>query len=140
MDYKQRGTPVKLTFSSADASGIAAMALVDSNGVAVTLGVNERLLIDSFNGFSALTGSNRAEIFEDDDAGSDVDAVEIIASFGIGNFGAGFAGDGYPVKKGLLPKVKATASGQIDITGTGRIVIDHSGDQRPSWQATQLGH
>lgn len=139
-DYKKRGTPVNITFSSPDASTLAAVVLTDCNGATVTLGANEQLLVDSLSCFSALTGTNRLEIIFDDDAGNDVDANELVASFGIGNGGAGFPGDGYPGKKGLTLKVKATAAGQIDITGQARIVIAHSGDQRPGWRETQLGH
>lgn len=139
-DYKTRGTPVNITFSSADASSVAPVVLTNGNGAVVTLGANEQLLIDSLSCFTALTGTNRVEIFHDADGGSDVDASELIAAFGVGNGGEGYPGDGYPIKKGLLPQVKASGAGQIDITGQARIVIAHSADQRPSWRETQLGH
>lgn len=140
MDYKTRGTPVNITFSSSDASAGAPLVLTDCNGAVVTLGANEQLLIDSLSAFTALATTNRAEVFQDADAGSDVDATELIAAFGAGNGGSGFPGDGYACKKGVTPTVKASGAGQIDITGAARIVIAHSGSQRPAWRENDQGH
>lgn len=134
MSYKQRGDPVNISFASADASSIAPMVITDSQGNVVTLGSTQQILIDSLISFTALSGTNRVEVFSDDDSGSDVDDSEIMATFGPGNGAAGYPGEGRACKVGKTPGVKATSSGLIRIDGVARIVNYQSPTTRPSYK------
>lgn len=134
MSYKQRGDPVNLSFASADASSIASMVITDSQGTVRTLAANEELLIDSLICFTALTGTNRVEVFSDDDAGADVDDSEIFATFGVGNGAAGYPGEGRAMKVGKTPGVKATGAGLIRIDGVARIVNYKDVTTRPAYR------
>lgn len=134
MSYKMRGDPVNLSFSSADATSIAPMVITDCNGAVRTLASTEQLLVDSLIAFTAIAGANRVEVFSDDDAGADVDATEILATFGVGNGAAGYPGEGRALKAGKTPGVLATASGIIRIDGVGRIVNYQGTLTRPSYK------
>lgn len=140
-NYKMRGDPVNLSFSSADASSIASMVITDTQGTVRTLAANEQLNIETLIAFTALSGTNRVEVFSDDDSGSDVDDSEIIATFGVGNGAAGFPGEGRGLKVGKTPGVKATASGLIRIDGLGHITTYNDTTTRPSWKESLVpGH
>ena len=127
------GRTIKIQFSSADASTAAAMSLYDDNDAAVTLASNERILIDTLIGNVAAAVTS-ATVFSDDDADAAIDAGERIAVFGpnSGFFQGG--AEGYALPIGVTPKVKASGAGQVDITGSVRIVIGKSSGQRPSWR------
>jgi hypothetical protein len=128
-----QGETVNLAFTSSDATSISDIGIYDTNGGVRTLASNELLLIDSLQG-SANLGTNRADLFFDDDAGSDVDQGEIVASLTAGNMNVRFGHEGRGGKVGKGLKIKASAAGQIVIGGTARIIKGKTEGQRPSWR------
>jgi hypothetical protein len=138
-----QGETVSIEFSSADATTAAAVTLKDSAGATRTLASNEVLLIDSLT--AALAAAVLlAEVFGDVDADGAVDAGERLASFaGAGSAASNFiAGpEGLAVKQGFTPKVKATVAGNVQITGSGRIIKGGtvSGQTRASYQPRSGG-
>ena len=127
------GRTLKIQFSSADASTAAAMSLYDDNDAAVTLASNERILIDTLasNVAAAVT---LVTVFNDDDADAAIDAGERIAAFGANSGFFQGGEEGYACPIGVTPKVKASGAGQVDITGSVRVVVGKSAGQRPSWR------
>jgi hypothetical protein len=136
-----QGETVSIEFSSADASTAAAVTLKDADGATRTLASNERLLIDTLTA-SLAAAVLLVTVISDNDADGAIDAGERLAAFGAntGNFEAG--PEGQPGKTGITPKVKASGAGQVDITGTGRIIKTGSvaGVTRPAFKETFGGH
>jgi hypothetical protein len=132
-----QGRTVKIQFSSADASTAAAISLFDDNDATVTLAANERLIIDSLTA-SLASAVTTVTVFSDDDADAAVDAGERIVVFSPGNGFFGSGEEGYAVPIGKTVKVKASGAGQVDITGTARIIKGKSEGQRPSWRESQV--
>jgi hypothetical protein len=113
------GEECKFEFSSADATTAAAIVIYDLNGTVRVLGSNERFLPVNILGVAA-TAAGLIKIFNDVDANGAVGAGELIAVFsGQINYPAT---DELWGRLGNTPKVKAAAAGQIDITGTGKII------------------
>lgn len=127
------GRTIKIQFSSADASTAAPVSLFDDNDVAVTLGANERLIIDTIaaNIAAAVT---LVTLFNDDNADAAVGSGERIAPFGANSGFFQGGEEGYVCPIGRTPKVKASGAGQVDLDGSGRIVIGTGGTVRPSWK------
>jgi hypothetical protein len=130
----EQGETVNLQFSSSDASTAAAVGIFDSNGGVRTLASHERLLIDTLQGNISGTGVTKLDLFGSADG--TVDAGERVACFGSGAaanmFEAGCEGYALPVGVGL--KAKANAAGQVDVTGSARIIKGQSEGQHPSWR------
>lgn len=129
----EQGETVNLNFTSTDATTAADVGTYDANGAARTLASNERLIVDTLNSAANL-GTNRAEAYFDTDAGSDIDAGEIVASFNGGNGNAVFGAEGFSGPIGKTLKFKASATGQVIVTGTGRIIKGKTAGLRPSWR------
>lgn len=129
----QQGETVNFQFSSADASTAAAVGIFNADGGVRTLGANERLIVDTLQG-SLAAAVLTLNIFADANAGGTVGSGERVAVFGPGNnfFEANEEGYGLPVGIGL--SAKASGAGQVDVTGSGRIVKGKSEGQRPSWR------
>lgn len=138
-----QGETVGIEFTSADASTAAAVTLKDATGATRTLAANEILLIDTLTCGQA-AAVLLVTVISDNDADGNIDAGERLAAFAVGNGASMFeAGpEGQAVKQGFTPKVKASGAGQVDITGSGRIVkggcID--GRTRPAFKETFGGH
>lgn len=132
------GRSVKLQFTSSDASTAALMTIYDDNNAAVTLGANERLLVDTLTANLA-SAVLLVTVFGDDNADASVTAGERIAAFGPGAnvFVAGE--EGYTCKVGITPKVKASGAGQVDITGSARIVVGQGTTSRQTWLQNEQG-
>jgi hypothetical protein len=134
---RKQGEYVALEFSSADASTAAAITVKDSNGATRTVASNERLLIDTLSaaGPYATDPANdiSVSIFNDLDGNGTVAAGERIMVYrGNGVFDGG--AEGFSVKPNTSVKVKASASGQIDVTGIGRIIKSGTTGARESWR------
>lgn len=132
------GDYVSIQFSSADASTTAAVTLYDSNGLPVTLGANERLLIDSLVG-SVNSTAGVTTLADDIDSDGTVDPGEIITQFedGVVNIQGGREGRACAI--GKTPKVKAASAGQVSFNGAGRIVKGKTEGLRPSWKEALIG-
>lgn len=117
------GELVRIVFSSADASTAAAVSLYNLDGVAVTLSGNDRLTLKNL--VISVTGAIGVDVFDDADAGADVDAAErlvyVLGTTGNPTFPISFTGEGQPCGRARLPKVKASGSGAIVITGNGYV-------------------
>lgn len=130
----EQGETVNLQFSSADATTAAPVGIFDADGAVRTLASHERLLIDQLNGNVSGTNVAKLDLFADADAGADVDSGERVACFGVGAnyFEGGCEGYGLPIGKGL--SVKASAAGQVDVTGSARIIKGRTEGKRPSYR------
>lgn len=139
-----QGETVNLQFSSADATTAAAVGIFDADGNTRTLASNERLIVDQLQ--ANISGSNvtKLDLFGDNDAGADVDSGERVAVFGASagqsnRFEAGCEGYALPVGVGL--SAKANAAGQVDVTGSARIIRGTTEGKRPSYRESQVpGH
>ena len=132
------GEYVAIEFSSADAQTAAVVTLKDADGATVTLAANERLLVDTLSA-NVAAAVTLVDVFADYDADGNVDAGERVASFGanVGNFDGG--PEGFSIKTGFTLKVHASGAGQVDVSGTARIVrrgVD--GDHRPSYKESLI--
>lgn len=131
----EQGEPVNIEFSSADASTAAEVTLSTNDGSTRTLAANEVLLVDSLN--AAVGTGVTATVIDDADGDGAVDAKERIAVFAEGNGNAYFGCEGRGGKVGVTPKVKGSGAGQIDITGSGRIIKGKTEGVRPSWKESE---
>mgnify|MGYP001601444224 CR=1 FL=1 len=117
------GQEVKFEFVSTDAQTAAAISIYDWDGVAITLGSSERLLI---TGWVMVVGSALTiNVFSDNDADAAVDAGErmLVGEFAAnGGTAIGTIAEGLPAKRGITPKVKASAAGNVNIVGVGRLL------------------
>lgn len=118
----QPGQTVRIVFSSADAQTAAVLSLYGPDGAAVTLSGRSRLWVTNL--LIAVTGALTVDLFTDANSDGTVDAAERMANvIGIAAlttcWAMNFTGEGSPGAPGLVPKVKASAAGQVTITGTG---------------------
>lgn len=118
-----RGDPVKLEFSSADATTAAAMTMYDNGGAARTIKPTERLVIVHVSA-SLAAAVLSAIIFDDVDGGGTVGSGERLAVLGIGPNSLEYSfGDGGPAcGQGRVPKIKAAVAGQIDVVAIGYLM------------------
>lgn len=136
-----QGQSVSIEFVSADASTAAAVTLKDSTGATRALAANEILLIDTLTAALA-TAVLLVQVFADIDGDSSVDAGELLASFAPGNGASRFSGgkEGQAVTVGVTPSVKASGAGVVNITGTGRIVVQRVTNVRAAYKEKFGGH
>ena len=114
------GKPVRGEIASADASAGVSFTLYDGNGVAVTLGSTERILISDID-LSSDTAM-RAEVFFGADATVD-DGERLFAAYFGANGGASksFTQPEY-VPAGRTPRLRTSASGNIRAIFNGVII------------------
>jgi hypothetical protein len=142
---EKQGEYVAIEFSSTDATTAAAVTLKDGNGATRTLAADERVLIDSLTGMAVQDDTDPSTdilvtLIGDYDAGADIDAGERIWAFAGGSVFDG-GDEGFSMKTGFTPKVKASGAGQVSINGVGRIQKGDSlaGITRPSFEAKLWG-
>jgi len=129
-----RGKFVRVEFYSADCSAASVpVILYDENGAVVTLGSNEQLLIDSLCLF-AVAAVTSAQVLEDRDADGDYDAGCLIAGFGNGSSVFEGGPEGFALKKGFIPEVKAAAAGIVMVSGSAHIIEGSTAGVKPSWK------
>lgn len=133
VETEQVGRTIRIQFSSADASTAAAVSLYDDNDAAVTLAANERLLIDTIDA-NVAAAVTLVTLFSDGNADGTVNVGERIAAFGANSGFFQGGEEGYCLPIGKTPRVRASGAGQVDLTGSARIVIGQSSGQRPSWR------
>lgn len=133
------GESVGLQLSSADATTAAAVGVFNANGGVRALGANERLLVDTLSGTASGSNVTKLDLFADADAGGSVGAGERVTVFGFAGGANYFDGgaEGYSLPVGIGLKAKANAAGQVDVTGSGRIVSGTGGTARPAWKAAE---
>lgn len=116
MPIQLQGTAVKLSLSSADASG-AGLPLVisDANGKTITLASYQRLIIDSLS--VVVTGTTTADV-------TDPNATNntLLGSFSVNTYDYTPEGEGVSLSLGTTPQVVASAAGAIRVIGAARIV------------------
>ena len=129
-----RGKFVRLEFYSADCSAASApVILYDENGAVVTLGSNEQLILDSLCMF-AVAAVTSAQVLEDRDADGDYDAGCLIAGFGNGSSVFEGGPEGFALKRGFIPEVKAVAAGIVMVTGSAHILESDTAGVKPTWK------
>jgi hypothetical protein len=116
------GENVHFEFSSADASAAAVVTIYNNDGGARALAANERLVITDIHA-SAGGAVGLVDIFNG--TGASPAVGERLFTFNL----AATIGPAYPslntpayCRKGVVPKVKAAAAGQLNVNGTGIIV------------------
>lgn len=129
---RTHGENVSLEFVSSDASAAAAMTIKDANMATRVLAANERMVIDGLEA-NVVTGIT-ADVFVDINADGNLTAGELIASFTLNATLDVSDKEGISLPLGLGPSVKATGSGAMKITGSGRIFAT-AVVTRPTWQA-----
>ena len=123
-----RGKQVRFEFSG-DASTATAVSIFDNNGVAVTLGAKETLSLLSLSVTLDLI-TQTVEVFDDVNDSGTVDAGDRLWAAGslVGgvsttlSFNQTFPGEGQMGGTGRVPKVIASTSDPIILTGTGYII------------------
>ncbi|KKL96783.1 hypothetical protein LCGC14_1841020 [marine sediment metagenome] len=125
MSY-DRGDPVEFEVNSADASTAAALVLREAGlRTSRTLASDERLVIESVSGYmlaaDAASARITAVITADTDEDGDLDAGDLMFAFGGGGFHGSFP-QGMAGALGIIPKVLATASGLVRLSGAGYIM------------------
>lgn len=121
-----RGDPVEFEFNSADASTAAALVLRQSGDRSSrTLASGERFVMEQLVAHIVAADASSAHITAvitaDTDGDGDLDAGDLMAVIGGGSVHASFP-NGMAGALGVIPKVLASASGQIYIAGTGYIM------------------
>ena len=122
-----RGEPVEFELDTSDASGTAIVLIMRTAGgrTSRSVGAGERLVIEQVSGYilaaDAASARITAVIHADSDGDGDLDAGDLMVPFGGGGFHASFP-QGMAGAKGRMPKVLASASGQIRLSGTGYIM------------------
>jgi hypothetical protein len=144
MPLLQHGNPVRCEFTSANATTAAAISIYDSDGNAVTLGADERLMLHHVSGQIAPASGLVVRLISDQDGDGDVDAGDVLwisasTSSAVGEGGVNVNFHPYPIvcPRGITPKIKAAAAGQIDFVFGASIVKDRSEvlGGKPGWQA-----
>lgn len=116
---------VRIEFSSSDAQTAAAIKLYNPDNVEVTLSGTQRLLINNL--VVCVNGAITVELFDDANAGGTVNNGErLLTLVGIASqtivVVVNYAGEGQFCGKARMPKVIASSSGQVTITGSGIVL------------------
>jgi hypothetical protein len=118
----ERGNPVRLFASSADASTAVTVSLYDPDGNAVTIDSTMRLVISTLHLFLKSGGAGTyVQAFTDKNADGNVDAGEVIARAEVG-VPCDITGTVLYTVKGKNFRVKADGAGQVDVAGCGWIL------------------
>lgn len=114
------GKPVRGEIASADASAGVSFTLYDGNGVAVTLGSDERILISDID--LSADAAMRAEVFFGADATVDAGERLFCSYFGANGGASKTYTQPLYVPVGRTPRLRTSALGNIRATFNGVIV------------------
>lgn len=118
------GDPCQFEFSSADATTAAVLTIRKAGQSTVhSLTSTQRVVICSLTAF-LVSGAGLVDIFSDANSDGVVDVNERMVVLGTGVNNVDFNGPdgGTAGARGLVPKVKAAAAGQVSIAGVGYII------------------
>lgn len=115
---RKQGEDVRISLTSTDASGGVKVVVLDANGVDRPIQSYERLILDSLQA-TVLTTTTLA--VNDPGTGVSTDGV-LMLEFELNSGEWHTDGEGMAVSVGSTPVAKASASGNVTLTGTGRVV------------------
>ena len=122
-----QGEPVEFEFISADAQTSSVILLRNAGDRGSrTLADDERLVIEQISGYilaaDAASARITATLDADTDGDGDLDAGDLMAVFGGGQFAHNYTPNGMAGALGRMPKVDASAAGLIRLAGNGYIM------------------
>lgn len=126
------GEQVRIEFSASTAVGSSTLQLVSANGSTRPLAAWERLLIFNLSGFS-VSSAGQVDVYTGKTSTSTAPQAELILTYSQAGYLSAFP-EGFPCALGLVPKIVAPSTGQVNLTGTGGIV-GQTQPGRPNWQA-----
>lgn len=126
----RQGKVVKLSLKSSDASGGVNLVISDESGIDISLKAYDRLILDSME--ANLSGTLTLDI-TDPGTGVSSDAT-LLLSFSPTSTGWATGGEGMTVSLGSIPLCTASASGSVELSGTGRMIVGSTKGPRAGYK------